>query len=80
MYPRVRSQSRVFLHPANMTEFNQDNLFQGRIPDRLIVGLLHANSYFGNVSYNLFSFQRFGLISIKQLVLNPLEGDCVMLI
>ena len=68
MYSTVRSEIRVFSHPANMTEFNQGNLFQGCIPDQLIVGLLHANSYNGNIAYNPFSFQKFGLISIKQLL------------
>ena len=68
MYPTVRSEIRVFSHPANMTEFNLGNLFQGRIPHQLIVGLLHANSYNANIAYNPFSFQKFGLISIKQLV------------
>ena len=67
-FPTVRSEIRVFSHPANMTEFNQGNLFQGRIPDRLIVGLLHAHSYNGHYQYNPFSFQKFGLVSIKQLV------------
>ena len=32
------------------------------------MGLLHAESYSGNITYNPFSFQRFGLINIKQLV------------
>ena len=32
------------------------------------MGLLHAESYSGNIAYNPFSFQRFGLINIKQLV------------
>ena len=68
MYPTVRSEIRVFSHPADMTEFNQGNLFQGRIPDQLSVRLLYANFYNGNIAYNPFSFQKFGLISIKQSV------------
>ena len=67
-YPTVRSEIRVFSYPINQLEFNEGNLFQGRVPDRLVVGLLHTQCYHGDVAYTLFSFQKFGLIHIKQLV------------
>ena len=67
-YPTVRSEIRVFSHAANQLEFNEGNLYQGRIPDRLVVGLLHTLSYYGDVAYPPFSFQKFGLSQIKQLV------------
>ena len=63
-YPRVRSEIRVFSHPINQLEFNEGNLFQGR----LVVGLLHTQCYHGDVAYPPFSFQKFGLIHIEQLV------------
>ena len=67
-YPTVRSEIRVFSHAANQLEFNEGNLYQGRIPDRLLVGLLHTLSYHGDVAYPPFSFQKFGLSQIEQLV------------
>ena len=67
-YPRVRSEIRVFSHAANQLEFNEGNLYQGRILDRLVVGLLHTLSYHGDVAYPPFSFQKFGLTQIEQLV------------
>ena len=67
-YPTVRSEIRVFSHAANQLEFNEGNLYQGRIPDRLVVGLLHTLSYHGDVAYPPFSFQKFGLSQIEQLV------------
>lgn len=67
-YPVVRSEIRVFSHPANVLEFDEGNLFQGRIPDRLIVGLLHNNAFNGTVDYHPFAFQKFGVKSIRQLV------------
>ena len=39
-YPTVRSEIRTFSMQGNQTRFEANNLFQGRIPDRLIVGLL----------------------------------------
>ena len=47
-YPTVHSEIRVFSHAANQLEFNEGNLYQGRIPDRLVVGLLHTLSYHGD--------------------------------
>ena len=67
-YPTVRSEIRVFSHAANQLEFNESNLYQGRIPDRLVVGLLHTLSYHGDVAYPPFSYQTFGLSQIEQLV------------
>ena len=67
-YPTVRSEVRVFSHAANQLEFNEGNLYQGRIPDRLVVGLLHTLYYHGDVAYPPFSFQKFGLSHIEQLV------------
>ena len=67
-YPTVHSEIHVFSHAANQLEFNEGNLYQGRIPDRLVVGLLHTLSYHGDVAYPPSSFQEFGLSQIEQLV------------
>ena len=67
-YSTVRSEIRVFSHAANQMEFNEGNLYQGRVPDRIVVGLLHTLSYHGDVAYPPFSFQKFGLSQIEQLV------------
>ena len=67
-YPTVRSEIRVFSYPINQLEFNEGNVFQGRVPDRLVVGFLHTQFYHGNVAYPPFSFQKFGLIQIEQSV------------
>ena len=66
--PTMRSEIRVFSHAANQLEFKEGNLYQGHIPDRLVVGLLHTLSYHGDVAYPPFSFQKFGLSQIQQLV------------
>ena len=49
-YPTVQSEIHVFSHPTNQLEFNEGNLFQGRVPDRLIVGLLYTQSYHGDMA------------------------------
>ena len=67
-YPTVRSEIRTFSMLGNQARFEDNNLFQGRIPDRLIVGLVRNEAFNGNVVFNPFSFQKFEVSSIKQIV------------
>ena len=67
-YPTVRSEIRTFSMQNNLTRFDIPNLFQNRIPDRLIVGLLDSRAFNGDVTRDPFCFQKFGLTSIKQIV------------
>ena len=67
-YPTVRSEFRTFSMQGNLTRFDIPNLFQNRIPDRLIVGLLDSRAFNGDVTRDPFCFQKFGLTSIKQIV------------
>ena len=67
-YPTVRSEIRTFSMQDNLTPFDIPNLFQNRIPDRLIVGLLDSRAFNGDVTRDPFCFQKFGLRSIRQIV------------
>ena len=67
-YPTVRSEIRTFSMQGNLTRFDIPNLFQNRIPDRLIVGLLDSRAFNGDVTRDPFCFQKFGLSSIRQIV------------
>lgn len=67
-YPVARSEIRVFSHPTNILEFDEGNLFHGKVPDRLIVGLLHNKAFNGTVDYHPFAFQKFGVKGIRQSV------------
>ena len=67
-YPTVRSEIRTFSMQGNQARFEANNLFQGRIPDRIIVGMVCKEAFNGNVAFDPFCFQKFGLISIKQIV------------
>ena len=49
-YPTVRSEIRTFSMQGNLTRFDIPNLFQNRIPDRLIVGLLDSCAFNGDVT------------------------------
>ena len=67
-YPTVRSEIRTFKMVGTMTRFDIPNLFQNRIPDRMIVGLLDSRAFNGDVTRDPFCFQKFGLRAIRQMV------------
>ena len=67
-YPTVRSEIPTFSMQGNLTRFDIPNLFQNRIPDRLIVGLLDSRAFNGDVTRDPFCFQKWGLTSIRQIV------------
>ena len=48
-YPVVRSEIRTFSFDGRTTQWEQDNVFVGRFPDRVIVGLLHSNTINGDL-------------------------------
>jgi len=67
-YPTVRSEIRTFSMQGNLVRFDISNLFQNRVPDRLIVALVDSRAFNGDVTRDPFCFQKFGLSSIKQIV------------
>ena len=67
-YPTVRSEIRTFNMQGNQQRYECNNLFQGRIPNRVIVGLVLSEAFNGNVACDPFCFQKFGVSSIRQLV------------
>ena len=67
-YPTVRSDIRTFSMQGNLARFDIPNLFQNRVPDRLIAVLLDSRAFNGDVTRDPFCFQKFGLSSIRQIV------------
>ncbi|XP_078362876.1 uncharacterized protein F54H12.2-like [Oculina patagonica] len=67
-YPTVRSEIRTFNMQGDQRRYECTNLFQGRIPNRVIVGMVLSTAFTGNVVNDPFCFQKFGMSSIKQLV------------
>ena len=65
-YPVVRSEIRTFSLDGRTTQWEQDNVFVGRFPDRVIVGLLHSNAFNGDLERYPFAFQKFGVTQVRQ--------------
>ena len=68
IYPLLKSELRVFTMTGGQREWDQDEVFQGRIPHRVVVVMLHGNAYIGDVTRNPFYFEKFGLQTPKMLV------------
>ncbi|CAH3150031.1 unnamed protein product [Porites evermanni] len=65
-YPVVRSEIRTFSFDGRSTQWEQDNVFVGRFPDRVMVGLLHSDAFNGNLQRYPFAFEKFGVTQIRQ--------------
>ena len=64
-YPTVRSEIRTFNMQGNQQRYECNNLFQGRIPNRVIVGLVLSEAFNGTVASDPFCFQKFGVSNIS---------------
>jgi len=49
-YPTVRSEIRTFSMQGNLVRFDIPNLFQNRVPDRLIVALVDSRNFNGDLT------------------------------
>ena len=67
-YPTVRSEIRTFSMQGNLTRFDIPNLFQNRVPDRLIVALVDSRNFNGELTRDPFCFQKFSLTAIRHIV------------
>ena len=68
-YPVVRPSIRTFVIPTGQSSWQEDNVFLGKFPDRVIIGLVHTDGFNGSaVERYPFAFERFGLTHIRQTV------------
>ena len=67
-YPVVRGEIRTYTFQGTSGSWEENNIFQNRIPDRMVVGLLDAKAFNGDRSYYPYAFQKFGLETMKQIV------------
>ena len=67
-YPTVRSEIRTFNFNGDEDRKEIDNLFQNRIPNRVIVGLVRSEAFTGKEEMDPFAFGKFGLQHIKQTI------------
>ena len=56
-HPVVGSEIHTFSFHGRTTKFMEDNVFVGRVPDRIIVGLLDSRGFNGDLEYYPFAFE-----------------------
>ena len=70
-YPTVRSEIRTYTLQNLHSTFEATNMFNGRVPDRVFVGIVYQDAFSGKYGYNPFIFKKDKITSIKQVV----EGE-----
>ena len=58
-YPVKRVETKVFSIPNGNMSVNQENLFLGQLPKRLVIGLVDNTAFSGKSNKNPFNFQHF---------------------
>ena len=67
-YPAVRSEVRTYTVQNRDMVFEATDMFNGRVPNRTVVGLVCQEAFSGTYSYNPFNFLKHKISSIKQIV------------
>ena len=67
-YPVVRGNIRTFSIPQGFTQWEQDNIFLGRLPDEVILAFLHTDAYNGSSRDYPFAYERHDIIRVSQQV------------
>ena len=64
----MRNEIRTYTLAKNIVDFNESNMFQGRIPQRMVVGLVESDAFNGNRLNSPFSFQKYSMLYIEQVI------------
>ena len=59
IYPFNRTDVKTFAVPKGQYNVNLDNIFQGKIPNRLVLGIVLADAYEGDLTKNPFNFKHY---------------------
>lgn len=80
-YPIRRVDVKVFSVPRGNLTVNQENLFLGQLPKRVIVGCVDSDAYNGSYAKNPFHFKHYDInflalyIDGQQVPAKPLQPD-----
>jgi hypothetical protein len=80
-YPVNRVVCKTFTVPQGNMDFTQENIFNGLLPSRLLIGMLDNDSVNGLCTKNPYNFKHYNLAQLKlyldgqQQTYNPVETD-----
>ena len=67
-YPVVRSEIRTFSFEGKSTRWEQDNVFVGRVHDKVVIGLMNSKNCNGTLNCYCFAYEKFGVTRVRQTV------------
>ena len=68
LYPLERGDVQAYNIAQGQSSFQKNDLFLGKVPGRVVVGLVRNDAYVGDKARNPFNFQLFNLKPLKLLV------------
>ena len=68
LFPLERGDVRAYNIAQGQSSFQENDLFLGKVPIRVVVGLVRNDAYVGDKARNPFNFQLFNLKSLKLAV------------
>ena len=80
-YPIRRVETKVFSIPKGNLSANQENLFLGQLPKRIVIGLVENSAFSGDSAKNPFNFNHFSIdflalyLDGAQIPSKPLQPD-----
>ena len=80
-YPVSRVETKVFSIPKGNMMANQENLFLGQLPKRVVIGMVENKAFNGDMEMNPFNFRHFDVnylalhVDGKQIPAKPLTPD-----
>ena len=63
LYPYTRSEIKTFTVAKGIQNYRIDNVFNGSVPSRLVVGIVAGDAYSGSYAKNPFNFDHYDLNS-----------------
>ena len=60
-YPINRVECKVFSAPRGNYSGNQPNIFQGQLPDRIVIGMVDSTAFNGSFKKNPFNFKNYDM-------------------
>ena len=69
VYPVIGSEMRTFIwNSDNRLRFEEENIFNGKVPQRVILAIVDSESFNGTKNYYPFSFLKAKIKYIKQII------------
>lgn len=69
-YPYVNSSIKYFTIPKGVQSFLDEDVFTGKIPSRLVVGMVLNKAFIGDLKCNPFKFEHFDVSYVNVMVNN----------